>query len=100
VPDETVYEAAIKDACTSITGTVIGQGMQFPMWGQELIGVCTATKSTWIYGNNKGRQCKDLNHSAKLLAKAEAVPEAPAAPSLAQDIAAVLFAIRELGGCK
>ena len=70
------------------------------MWGQELIGVCTATKSTWIYGNNKGRQCKDLNHSAKLLAKAEAVPEAPAAPSLAQDIAAVLFAIRELGGCK
>ena len=47
---EAVYRAAIKDACTGVTGTVIGQGMAFPMWGQELIGVCRVAKDTWLYG--------------------------------------------------
>ena len=71
---EAVYRAAIKDACTGVTGTVIGQGMAFPMWGQELIGVCRVAKDTWLYGGKKGKYCKDVKRSAKVIGKAEPVP--------------------------
>lgn len=97
---ESEYKAAIKDACTGVTGTVIGQGMQFPGWGQELMGVCRVAKDTWLYGGNKGKYCKDVKHSANVIGKAEPIPEAPAAEPLAKDIAAVLLEGYKLGGCK
>ena len=100
VQDETVYKEMIKGACNGVTGTVIGQGMAFPMWGQELIGVCRAAKDNWIYGHRKGAFCKDVKRSAKVLARAEPVPEAPEAERLAKDISAIMTEGYLQGGCK
>ncbi|WEK47377.1 MAG: hypothetical protein P0Y56_03570 [Candidatus Andeanibacterium colombiense] len=100
VQDERVYKVAIKDACTGVTGTIISQGMQFPAWGRELMGVCQVAKDTWLYGGKKGKYCKAVKQSAKTIGKAEVVPEAPKAAPLAQDIAEVLMNGYELGGCK
>jgi hypothetical protein len=100
VQDERVYKVAIKEACTGVTGTIISQGMQFPAWGRELMGVCQVAKDTWIYGGKKGKYCKAVKKSAKTIGKAEVIPEAPLAAPLAQDIAEVLMNGYELGGCK
>jgi hypothetical protein len=83
------FKSRIKTACSGVTGTVIGQGFQFPYWAQGLIQVCTVLKEDWIYRDGNA-QCKDVKRVVKVLDKAEPVPEGPGAAEVAKRIAGML----------
>lgn len=97
ISGEEVSKPLLKSVCSGVTGTVIGQGFQFPRWAQSLIQVCTALKDDWIYSSRK-RQCNDVKHAIRALNEATPVAEAPAAAPVALRIAAVLQSAYE-GGC-
>ncbi|MBX3563363.1 MAG: hypothetical protein KF730_02185 [Sphingomonas sp.] len=83
----------VATACKGVTGVVIGQGFQFPYWGQSLIQVCDVLKAAEKESGNrrrKGQVCSDLRRLAKIMAKAEPVAEEPRAAVVAQNIAKVL----------
>ncbi len=82
------FKPQIKEACTGVTGTVIGQGFQFPYWAQTLIQVCTTLKDNRAYGNKM--QCSDAKRVIVNLRKATPVPEAPRAEPIARNIADML----------
>lgn len=84
----------MKAACSGVTGTVIGQGFQFPYWGQSLIQVCQVSKDMWLYQTNRRgakRWCSDVKDIAGKIGKATPVAEGPGAAELAQDISALLM---------
>lgn len=90
--------ARLDSACKGVTGVVIGQGFQFPGWGQSLIQVCTVTQAAYHgSGNNKRSKqiCKDLPRVAKLIGKSTEVPEGPGAHKVAQNISKVMLEIRD-----
>jgi hypothetical protein len=82
------FRPQIKLACNGVTGTVIGQGFQFPYWAQSLIQVCTTLKDDAAYGNK--HQCRSVKSVIANLRKAEPVPEAPRAEPIARNIAEML----------
>lgn len=84
----------IKAACSGVTGTVIGQGFQFPYWGQALMNVCQVSKDLWLYRSSRRgmkRWCSDVKDVAKQIGKATAVPEGPGAAEVALDLSTGLM---------
>lgn len=91
---------SIDTACKGVTGVVIGQGFQFPYWGQSLIQVCDVLKATGKESGSrrrKGQVCSDLKRLAKIMAKAEPVAEEPRAAAVAHKIAEMLTATHDQG---
>jgi hypothetical protein len=83
----------MKAACSGVTGTVIGQGFQFPYWGQSLIQVCQVSKDLWLYTMSRRGQkkwCSDIKDVARTIGKATPVPEGPGAAEIALDISATM----------
>lgn len=92
------YSAGLDSACKGVTGTVVGQGFQFPGWGQALIQVCTVTQAAYHGSNNNRRSkqiCKDLPRVAKLIGKATPTPESGRASDVALRISRIMLAIRD-----
>lgn len=91
--------ARLDSACKGVTGTVIGQGFQFPGWGQSLIQVCTVTQAAYHGSGNNRRSkqiCKDLPRVSKLIGKAVETPESgPRAPQVAKLISRIMLEIRD-----
>jgi hypothetical protein len=83
------FKPQIKAACSGVTGTVIGQGFQFPYWAQNLIQVCTVLKDNWLYTSGK-RKCSDAKKIIANLNKATPVEENPRADRIAKNIAEML----------
>ncbi|MBN8816913.1 MAG: hypothetical protein J0J06_15880 [Sphingomonas sp.] len=84
----------MKAACSGVTGTVIGQGFQFPYWGQSLIRVCQVSKDLWLYTMSRRGQkkwCSDIKDVAKTIGKATPVAEGPGAAEIALDISATMM---------
>jgi len=97
---ELIYNSTLADspmriqtACKGVTGVVIGQGFQFPYWGQSLIQVCTVLTAAEKESGTRRRRsklCSDLRRLAKIMNKAEPVAEEPRAAIAAHHIAEVL----------
>jgi len=88
----------LDSACKGVTGTVIGQGFQFPGWGQALIQVCTVTQAAYHgSGNNRRskRICNDLQDVSKRIGKSSEVPEGPGAHKVAQNISKAMLEVRD-----
>ncbi|RYE04359.1 MAG: hypothetical protein EOP61_00865 [Sphingomonadales bacterium] len=88
----------IETACKGVTGVVIGQGFQFPYWGQSLIQVCDVLKAAEKESSTRrrrGQVCSDLKRLAKIMNKAEPVPEEPRAAVVAHDIGKMLLTLNE-----
>jgi hypothetical protein len=93
---ESGESARLDSACSGVTGTVIGQGFQFPGWAQSLIQVCTVTQAAYhgSHDNRRSKQiCKDLPRVAKQIGKATAVPEDPKAHQAAREISRVMMIV-------
>lgn len=83
----------MKAACSGVTGTVIGQGFQFPYWGQSLIQVCQVSKDLWLYTMSRRGQkrwCSDIKDVANKIGEATPVAEGPGAAEVALDISATM----------
>ncbi len=85
----------VKQACSGITGTVIGQGFQFPYWAQQLIPMCREIDD--IVGSDKevshrywALQCKELKRYSGQLGKATPVAVAPTAHDKALALSAFM----------
>jgi uncharacterized membrane protein len=90
--------ARLDSACKGVTGTVIGQGFQFPRWGQALIQVCTVTQAAYHGSNNNKRSktiCKDLRTVSGQIGKATDVPEGPGARDVAIRLSRIMIEIRD-----
>ncbi len=90
--------AGLDSACKGVTGVVIGQGFQFPRWGQSLIQVCTVMQAAYHGSGNNRRSkqiCKDIKNVAETLGKATDIPEAPRAQGVAQGISHLMMVARE-----
>ena len=88
-------QVSIKTACSGVTGTIIGQGFQFPRWAMGLMPTCQVSKDLWLYkGSRRGvkRWCSDLKDAGNQLGKAEPVAEAPNAAPIALRLSATLLA--------
>ena len=97
-----VNPAQLDSACQGVTGTVVGQGFQFPYWGQQLIGVCRVYGRLFDHlkdGNTtrsaKKSECKELKQARNNLAKATDVAEEPRALPLAQTRVVLMDAMRD-----
>lgn len=93
----------LESACNGVTGTVIGQGFQFPYWGQQLIGVCRVYGRLFAHladGNTtlaaKKSECKELKQVRGNLAKATDVAEEPRALPVAQTLVVLMDAMRDV----
>ncbi|MES2445307.1 MAG: hypothetical protein V4574_20975 [Pseudomonadota bacterium] len=88
----------LDSACSGVTGTVIGQGFQFPRWAQSLIQVCTVTQAA-LHGSNNNRRskqiCKDLQNVSKQIGKSTEVPEGPGAHKAAQHLSKAMIEMRD-----
>lgn len=92
------YSAGLDSACKGVTGVVIGQGFQFPGWGQALIQVCTVTQAAYHGSNNNRRSkqiCNDLKSVAGKIGKATPTPESGNASEVAIRISHIMLAIRD-----
>ena len=90
--------AGLDSACKGVTGTVVGQGFQFPRWAQSLIQVCTVTQATYHGSNNNPRSktiCKELPDVAKQIGKATPTPESGHASDVAVRISRIMLTIRD-----
>lgn len=88
----------LDSACKGVTGTVIGQGFQFPRWAQSLIQVCTVTQAAYHGSNNNKRSktiCKDLRSVSAQIGKATEVPEGPGARDVALRLSRIMIEIRD-----
>jgi len=88
--------ARLDSACKGVTGTVIGQGFQFPGWAQALIPVCTVTQAAFHGSDYRRRSkqiCRDLIDNSKRIGKATEVPEAPRAHLVAQRLSYEMIAL-------
>jgi hypothetical protein len=86
-----------------VTGTVVGQGFQFPYWGQQLIGVCHVYRSLFSHLKDnsttrsaKKSECKELKQVGGNLAKATDVAEEPRALPVAQQLVVLIDAMHEV----
>lgn len=100
---QSLNPAQLQSACDGVTGTVIGQGFQFPYWGQQLIGVCRVYRSLFSHLRDltttratKQRECKDLKQLRGNLAKATDIAEEPRALPIAQMLVAHMDAMRDV----
>jgi hypothetical protein len=93
----------LDGACDGVTGTVIGQGFQFPYWGQQLIGVCRVYRSLFSHLKDnsttrsaKKSECKELKQVRGNLAKATDVAEEPRALPVAQELVVLIEAMQDV----
>lgn len=89
--------AGLDSACKGVTGTVIGQGFQFPGWARSLIQVCTVTQAAYHgSGNNKRSKqiCKDLKTVSGQIGKATEIPEGPGARDVAIRLSRIMIEVR------
>lgn len=98
-----VNPAQLGSACDGVTGTVVGQGFQFPYWGQQLIGVCHVYRSLFSHLRDgtttrsaKKGECKELKQVGSNLAKATDIAEEPRALLIAQELVVHIDAMREV----
>lgn len=98
-----VNPGQLDSACNGVTGTVIGQGFQFPYWGQQLIGVCRVYRS--LFGHLKDNsttrsakksECNELKQLSGNLAKATDIAEEPRALPVAQNLVVLIDAMRDV----
>jgi hypothetical protein len=97
-----VNPAQLDSACNGVTGTVIGQGFQFPYWGQQLIGTCRIygrlfdhLKDNTTSRSAKKSECKELKQVRSNLAKATDVAEEPRALPIAQMLVVLMGAMHD-----
>lgn len=99
-PDGTMpieaYKDRVSSACKGVTGTVIGQGMAFPGWGQKLIPLCRALDGGFFSGS-RGKRCGDLKSAGKALVNAGPVAEVPEAQTVAQRLGSDVLAFQRSG---
>ena len=98
-----VNPAQLDSACNGVTGTVIGQGFQFPYWGQQLIGVCRVYRSLFSHLKDnsttrsaKKSECKELKQVSGNLNKATDIAEEPRALPVAQNLIVLIEAMRDV----
>ncbi|KQZ64416.1 hypothetical protein ASD67_08020 [Sphingopyxis sp. Root1497] len=98
-----VNPGQLDGACDGVTGTVIGQGFQFPYWGQQLIGVCRVYRSLFSHLKDnsttrsaKKSECKELKQVRGNLAKATDVAEEPRALPVAQELVVLIEAMQDV----
>ena len=98
-----VNPAQLDSACDGVTGTVIGQGFQFPYWGQQLIGVCRVYRSLFSHLKDnsttraaKKNECKTLKQVRGNLAKATDVAEEPRALPVAKELVVLIEAMQDV----
>ena len=109
------YNAAgVKAACKGVTGMTIGQGFQFPYWGQSVIQACQVYDDVGDFneffsvGNDQRKKirkrmnkslCKDAERVAVNLVKATPVSSEPRAQQLAFDLAESMGRIYDAADC-
>ena len=109
------YNAAgVKTACKGVTGMTIGQGFQFPYWGQSVIQACHVYEDVGDFnaffsvGNDQRKAirkrmnknvCKDAERVAGNLGKATAIASEPRAQQLAFDLAESMGRIYDAADC-
>lgn len=100
---QSLNPAQLQSACDGVTGTVIGQGFQFPYWGQQLIGVCRVYGSLFSHLRDltttratKKTECKNLKQLRGTLAKATDIAEEPRALPIAQTLVVHMDAMRDV----
>lgn len=109
------YNAAgVKAACKGVTGMTIGQGFQFPYWGQSVIQACQVYDDVGDFneffsvGNDQRKKirkrmnkslCKDAERVAGNLGKATPVASEPRAQQLAFDLAESMGRIYDAADC-
>jgi len=89
--------ARLDSACKGVTGTVIGQGFQFPGWARALIQVCTVTQAAYHgSGNNKRSKqiCKDLKSVSAQIGKATEEPDSGNASEVAHRLSRIMIEVR------
>lgn len=109
------YNAAgVKAACKGVTGMTIGQGFQFPYWGQSVIQACQVYEDVGDFndffsvGNDERKKirkrmqktvCKQSEKVAGNLGKATPIASEPRAQQLAFDLAESLGRIYDATDC-
>lgn len=115
---ENSYNAAgVKAACKGVTGMTIGQGFQFPYWGQSVIQACQVFDQLGdvngnlamasssddllkkIFKRKKKSLCRDSERVAENLAKATPIASEPRAQQLAFDLAESMGRIYDAADC-
>jgi hypothetical protein len=115
---ENDYNATgVKSACKGVTGMTIGQGFQFPYWGQSVIQACQVYAELGdvngnlgmasssddllkkIFKRKKKSLCKDSERVAENLGKATAIASEPRAQQLAFDLAESMGRIYDAADC-
>ena len=109
--------AGVKEACNGVTGMTIGQGFQFPYWGQSVIQACQvyaelgdvngslamASSSNdllkKVFKRKKKSLCKDSERVAENLGKATPIASEPRAQQLAFDLAESMGRIYDAADC-
>lgn len=109
------YNAAgVKAACKGVTGMTIGQGFQFPYWGQSVIQACQVYEDVGDFneffsiGNDQRKAirkrmqksvCKQAERVAGNLGKATPIASEPRAQELAFDLAESMGRIYDAAEC-
>lgn len=115
---ENDYNAAgVQAACKGATGMTIGQGLQFPYWGQSVIQACQVYDQLGdvngnlgmasssddllkkIFKRKKKSLCKDSERVAGNLGKATPIASEPRAQPLAFDLAESMGRIYDAADC-
>lgn len=115
---ENDYNAAgVKTACKGVTGMTIGQGFQFPYWGQSVIQACQVYAELGdvngslgmasssddllkkIFKRKKKSLCKDSERVAENLGKATPIASESRAQPLAFDLAESMGRIYDAADC-
>lgn len=109
------YNAAgVKTACKGVTGMTIGQGFQFPYWGQSVIQACQVYEDVGDFnaffsvGDDQRKKirkrmeknvCKQAERVAGNLGKATPIASEPRAQQLAFDLAESMGRIYDAAEC-
>lgn len=109
------YNAAgVKAACKGATGMTIGQGFQFPYWGQSVVQACQVYEDVGDFneffsvGNDQRKKirkrmnksvCKNAERVAGNLGKATPIASEPRAQQLAFDLAESMGRIYDAADC-
>lgn len=117
VGEDSYNAAGVKAACKGVTGMTIGQGFQFPYWGQSVIQACQAYDELGdvngnlgmasssndllkkIFKRKKKSLCKDSERVAANLGKATPIASEPRAQQLAFDLAESMGRIYDAADC-
>lgn len=114
VGEDNYNAAGVKAACKGVTGMTIGQGFQFPYWGQSVIQACHVYEDVGDFneffsvGNDQRKAirkrmnknlCKDAERVAGNLGKATPIASEPRAQQLAFDLAESMGRIYDAADC-